>query len=129
MNVEGFSLLAAGLLIWVALVHVVMAMGVRRGELVWSGRYPRLLAPPLRRRSLGYAVLLVLSAWIVGVYGGAIDRSPFPDTWMRPAGWAVTAFLSIAVIHAVIKGSRWERILFLPITLFGAMLAGWLTFG
>jgi hypothetical protein len=128
VELEGLSLLAASLLTWVALVHLVMALGVRRGELVWSGRYPRLLVPSLRRRSLGYAVLLVVSAWILAVYGGAVESSPIPDSWLRPAGWAVTALLSVAVVYAIFKGSRWERALFLPITLFGAILAGWLTF-
>ena len=129
IDVEGLSLLAATLMAWVALVHLVVAMGVRRGELVWSGRYPRLLPPSLRWRSFGYAVLLILSAWVVGAYGGALDIAPVPDAWMMSAGWGVMALLSFAAIYAIVRGSRWERVLFLPITLFGATLAGWLTFG
>lgn len=128
IDIADLSLLAAALLVWVALVHVVVAMGVRLGELVWSGRYPRLLIPSLRWRSFIYAVLLVLSAWVVGAYGGAFARSPVPDAWMMSAGWAVMAFLSFAAIYCIARGSRWERLLFLPITLFGAALAGWLTF-
>lgn len=128
IDVEGVSLLAAALLTWVALVHLVVAMGVRRGELVWSGRYPRLLIPSLRRRSFGYAVLLLLSAWVVAAYGGALDVAPVPEAWMMSAGWAVMALLSFAAIYAIVRGSIWERVLFLPITLYGAILAGWLTF-
>ena len=44
-----------------------LAFGVRRGELVWSGRQPRLLAPDLRVRSALAAVLLLL--WRKGRLG------------------------------------------------------------
>jgi hypothetical protein len=129
VSVSDLSLIAAGLFIWVAIVHLLMAAGVRRGELVWSGRYPRRLTPELRWRSLFYALLLLASAWVVAAFGGAIDFAPVPRGWLRSAGWSVTAFLAVAVIYSLFRGSRWERMLFLPITLFGALLAGWLTFG
>jgi hypothetical protein len=129
VTVPGLSLLASGLFVWVAIVHLLMAAGVRRGELVWSGRYPRRLVPELRWRSLVYGLLLILSAWVVAAFGGAFDFAPVPERWFRSAGWSVTAFLSVVVIHAALKGSRWERMFFLPIALFGALLAGWLTFG
>jgi len=129
VDVEWFSLLAAGLFVWMALVHLLMAGGLRMGELVWSGRYPRLLHPSYRRRSLGYAILLLLSAWVVAAFGGAVEISPVPTAWSRSAGWVVTAFLSIAAIYNLFHGTRWERFIFLPITVFGASLAGWLTFG
>lgn len=129
MNVEWLTLLAAGLLVWIAMVHLLMAGGLRLGELVWSGRYPRRLHPSYRRRSLGYAVLLLLSAWVVAAFGGAVGFSPVPEYWSMSAGWVVTAFLAIATIYNLFKGTRWERFIFLPITVFGASLAGWLTFG
>jgi hypothetical protein len=129
VSVPALSLLAAGLFVWVAIVHLLMAAGVRRGELVWSGRYPRRLVPALRWRSFGYALLLLLSAWVVAAYGGAFEFAPVPEWWFRSASWSVTAFLAVVVIHSLFKGSRWERVFFLPIALFGALLAGWLTFG
>ncbi|HEX9762152.1 MAG TPA: hypothetical protein VGA97_03535 [Acidimicrobiia bacterium] len=129
VDVEWLSLLAAGLFVWMALVHLLMAGGLRMGELVWSGRYPRRLHPSYRRRSLGYAILLLLSAWVVAAFGGTVDVSPVPAAWSRSAGWVVTAFLSIAAIYNLFQGTRWERFIFLPITVFGASLAGWLTFG
>jgi len=128
MGTEAYSLLAAGLLAWVALVHLVLATGVRRGELVWAGHYPRLLAPPLRRMSIYYAVAVLLSAWVIAAFGGAVDLSPVPHLWMRSAGWVVTVFLGMAALLSFLRGSRWERFLFGPITLFGAVLAGLMTF-
>lgn len=129
MPLDWLSLSAAALIAGVALVYFLVAFGVRRGELVWSGRYPRMLPPHLRRRSLGYAVLLVLAGWVVAAYGGAIDLSPVREEWMRSAGFVATVILAISAVHHLFKGSRWERLLFLPIVVFGALLAGWLTFG
>jgi hypothetical protein len=129
VDTEPLSLFAAGLLFWVAIVHLVMAFGVRRGELVWSGRYPRLLTPPFRWRSLFYAVFLLFAAWVLAAFGGVIDMAPVPDDWIRSAGWVVTVFLGIAALYSLFRGSKWERLLFGPITLFGAILAGFLTFG
>ena len=129
VDTESLALIASALLIWVAIVHLVMVFGTRRGELVWSGMYPRLLPPQFRWRSLFYAVFLVFSAWVLAAFGGVVDIAPVPDDWLRSAGWVVTVFLGIAGIYSVAKGTRWERLLFGPITLFGAILAGWLTFG
>jgi hypothetical protein len=129
MTVEWLALIAAALFAWMALVHLLMAFGVRRGELVWSGRYPRRLPPHLRRRSLGYAVFLLLAGWVVAAYAGAVDPAPLPDTWMRSATFVAGSFLAFGALHSLVQGSRWERFLFLPITLYGAILAGWFLFG
>ncbi len=129
MDTENLSLLAAGLLVWVAIVHLVMAFGVRRGELVWSGRYPRLLTPPFRWRSVFYAVFLSFSAWVLVAFAGVVDIAPVPANWIRSAGWVVSVFLAIAAVYSIFRGSKWERLAFGPITLFGSILAGWLTFG
>lgn len=129
MTTEALSRLAAGLLTWVAIVHLVMAFGTRRGELVWSGLYPRLLTPPFRWRSLFYAIFLLFSGWLLVAFSGVLSVAPVPDDWLRSAGWVVTVFLTIAAIYSIFKGTKWERLLFGPITLFGALLSGWLTFG
>lgn len=122
-------LVTTALLGWVALVHFVVAFGVRLGELVWAGRQPRLLDPALRVRSFAYAVLLLVSGWILVIATGVIDWSPIPDRWMRSATFCVAAFLGVAFLFSVFRGSRWERMLFAPIVLLGAAMATWLTFG
>ncbi len=129
LDITSISMITAALLTWVAIVHLVLAFGVRRGELVWSGRYPRLLTPEYRRRSLGYGLFALISAWILAAYGGVIDLAPVPHAWMRSAGWVVTVFLGIAALHSLLRGSRWERLLLGPMALLGSLLAGWLTFG
>ena len=117
------------LLGWVALVHLVVASGVRVGELVWAGRQPRLLAPELRVRSFAYAVALVVSGWIIAMGTGVLSWSPIPDRWMRSATFCVAAFLGTAFLFSVFRGSRWERLLFGPIIGLGCGMATWLTFG
>lgn len=129
LDLTSISMVTAALLAWVALVHFVLAFGVRRGELVWSGRYPRLLTPEYRRRSLGYALFVLLSAWVLAAYGGVVELSPVPERWMRSAGWVITVFLGIAALYSFIRGTRWERLLLGPMALLGSLLAGWLTFG
>ena len=122
-------LATAALLSWVALVHFVVAFGVRLGELVWAGRQPRLLDPGLRARSLGYGVLLLVSGWVLAVATEVITSSPIPDRWMRSATFSVAAFLGVAFLFSLSRGSRWERMLFAPILFLGAAIATWLTFG
>lgn len=122
-------LATAALLSWVALVYFVVAFGVRLGELVWAGRQPRLLDPGLRARSLGYGVLLLVSGWVLAVATGVISSSPIPDRWMRSATFSVAAFLGVAFLFSLSRGSRWERMLFAPILFLGAAMAAWLTFG
>jgi uncharacterized membrane protein SirB2 len=122
-------LATTALLAWVALVHFVVAFGVRRGELVWAGRQPRLLQPGLRARSFGYGTMLLVSGWILAMAAGVVPNSLIPERWMRSATFSVAAFLGLAFMASVLRGSRWERMLFAPIVLLGAGVATWLTLG
>lgn len=122
-------IITTALLGWVALVHFVVAFGVRLGELVWAGRQPRLLDPALRARSFGYGVLLLGSSWILAIATDVISSSLIPDRWMRSATFSVAAFLAVAFLFSVFRGSTWERMLFAPILLLAAAIATWLTFG
>ena len=128
MSAESLGLAAASLLCWVAVVHLTMAVGVRRGELVWSGRQPRLLDPELRIRSALSAFLLVASGWVLVEATGLVAASTIPDAYMQSATFAVTAFLGVYFLYLLFRGSLWERVLFAPIILGGAVLAGWLAF-
>jgi hypothetical protein len=80
-------------------------------------------------RSFTYAFLLLASALVLAIATEAIDWAPIPQRWMESATLTVTAFLAVSFIYSVFWGSRWERMLFAPITLLGAVFAGWLTFG
>lgn len=128
MGVHDLSLLSACLLVWIAIVHLLMALGLRRGELVWSGRHPRLLDVESRWRSAFYALFLVVAALALATFGDVIQVVTVPARWYRSIGFTVMALLGVATIYSFGWGSRWERLLFGPMTLLGAIMAGYLTF-
>lgn len=129
MSLEIAAFATAILLCWLALVHFALAAGVRRGEFVWSGRQPRLLAPELRVRSAISAILLVVSGGVLAEATGLTDFGFIPGRYMEAATFGVMAFLIVYFVYAVFSGTKWERLLVAPITLAGAVVAGWITFG
>lgn len=120
---------SAALLGWVAVVYLTMALGARSGELVWSGRYVSRLPTEQRWWSFFYGLGLGASAFVLVDMTGAIGTSLIDTRLLESAGFTVVAFLGVATLLGLAKGSTWERMLFVPITLFGAGLAAWLTFG
>ncbi len=126
IDIDQLAVVAAGLLILVAAVHFVMAFGLRGGLLVWSGDYPRRLPPELRRRSLGFGLLLLLASWLLAELAG-LDT--VPDRWDRSVGLVLIAFLGVTGLYTVARDNRWERYLFGPILIFAASVTGLLAFG
>lgn len=131
IHIDGSSaaMISAALLAWVALVYLTMAAGVRSGELVWSGRHISRLPAEQRWWSLFYGLSLVVSGVVLLQLAGTIDMAVIPERWLEPAGFAVTCVLGIATLVGLFKGSTWERLLFVPMTLLGCGVAAWLTFG
>lgn len=118
---------SAALLGWVALVYLLTGFGVRSGELVWSGRHIGRLPPEQRWWSLSYGAALLVSGLVLlemTEVTGLMD-----SRWHGSAGFAVASVLGLATFVGLARGSTWERMLFVPITLFGTGLAVWLTFG
>ncbi|HZD23932.1 MAG TPA: hypothetical protein VE569_11100, partial [Acidimicrobiia bacterium] len=112
----------------VALVHLLMAAGLRKGELVWSGQRIRRLHPALRWRSFFFAIA-VLAAAAVLIFVTGLAESPIPTRWERSATFVAGAFFGLTFLYCVFAGSVLERAVFSLIMLLGAGLAGWLTFG
>lgn len=128
MTAQEAALIASALLGWVALVHLLMASGLRLGELVWSGQQPRLLEPALRVRSLLFGLGVTASAIVLAFVTGVLE-SPIPPRLDRSVTFTVSAFLGASFLYCIFAGSRWERMLFAPILVLGSLLAGWLTMG
>ena len=129
INPSSAAILSASLLTWVALVYLMMAFGVRSGDLVWSGRHPGRLPVEHRWWSLLYGVGLLLAGFVLLEMTGVMGTGLLRDTWQDSAGFAVGSVLGVATVLSLARGSTWERMLFVPITLFGAGLAAWLAFG
>jgi hypothetical protein len=123
------ALISASLLAWVAVVYLLTAAGVRSGELVWAGRHISRLPAEQRWWSLLYGIALLGSGLVLLQLAGAINVELIPEQWLQGAGFAVTCLLAIATVAGLVRGSTWERMLFVPATLLGAGLAAWLTFG
>ena len=128
-EVAGAATTSASLLAWVALVYLVMALGARSGELVWSGAHVGRLPAEQRMWSFVYALILLASGLVLLELTGVLTTGLLEDRWLTSAGFVVVGLTGCATLVALFKGSTWERMLFLPITLLGAGLAGWLTFG
>lgn len=126
---ESVAIVLTGILTVMALIYLLMAFGLRRGDMVWSGRYPRRLPPELRRRSLIYAVLLVVSAGLLLAIAGVMEIEVIASQWMTSIGFVVTAFLGLSGLVSLANGSAWERFLFAPVLLAAAALSGLITFG
>ena len=120
---------SAALLAWVALVYLMMGFGVRSGDLVWSGRHPGRLPAEHRWWSLLYGVGLLLAGFVLLEMTGVMSTGLLGDTWQDSAGFAVGSVLGVATVLSLAKGSTWERMLFVPITLLGAGVAVWLILG
>lgn len=129
IDIEQLSVVVAGLLILMAVVHFLLAFGLRRGDLVWAGRHSRRLPPDLRRRSLGFGVLLLVSSWLLAELAGFKGLNTIPEKWYQSVGFVITVFFAVTGLYAISRGGRWERRLFGPVLLSAAILAGLLTFG
>ncbi len=129
ISIEQLAVVLSGLLILVAAVHFLVAFGLRRGDLVWAGRYSRRLPPDLRRRSLGFGILLLMSSWLLLELAGFRGLNTIPERWYRSAGLVLTVFLGVTGLYSIFRGSRWERYLFGPVLISASVLAGLLTFG
>ncbi len=125
----GAAVVSAALLAWVGLVYLITAFGVRSGELVWSGRHPGRLPAEQRWWGALYGAGLIGSGLVLLEMTGVFRTGLLAGRRLLPAGFAVVAVLGVATLFALVKGSTWERMLFVPITLFGAALTAWLTFG
>lgn len=123
------TIMSVALLGWVVIVYLAMGLGVRSGELVWSGRHIGRLPGEQRVWSLLYGGVLAASGVVLLDIGDVIDTGLLPDRWVPSAGFAVMALLTVATLFKLARGSTWERMLFAPIALLGAGMAAWLTFG
>lgn len=120
--------IAALLVGWVAVVYFSMAFGVRSGELVFSGRHVGRLPAEKRWWGFLYGLGLVLSGLVLLDLAGVTSLHWIPEGLDRSVGFVVAALLGVGTLFGAFAGSRWERMLFVPITLLGSAVAIWLTF-
>lgn len=121
--------ISAPLLAGVAAVYLAMAFGLRRGELIWSGSHVGRLPTEQRIWSFLYGLVLLSSGVVLVQATDVTGVDLVPERWLDPAVVAVFLVLGVATLVGLVRGSRWERFLFAPITLLGSGLAYWIFFG
>lgn len=128
LPISASAIIAAVLLGWAALVHLGMASGIRYGELVWSGSHVGRLPTEQRWWSVFYGLGLLGSAVVLLHSAEVVEVGFIPTEWTVSAGFVATCLLGVATVVALVRGSRFERMFFAPITLLGGGLAYWLAF-
>lgn len=112
---------AAAAQVFIVLVGVVVAFqvtlagGMPWGHLTWGGKFAGRLPGYMRAVALLSAVLLLVFALVVGVRAGFL----FPEWQLRsqPVMWGIVTYSALGVLANTLTPSRWERIVWLPVTL------------
>jgi|HigsolmetaAR201D_1030396.scaffolds.fasta_scaffold18768_2 hypothetical protein len=97
------------------LFQLGLALGLPWGHLAWGGKYPSVLPQSMRYASLFAILLLVLFCSIVWARAGLI--LPQWHSFSRVAIWFVVAYSALGCLGNAATPSRWERLIWLPITI------------
>jgi len=89
-------------------------MGAPWGQLTLGGKYPKILPPPLRRVCACTIVIFIAFLLVVLTRAGWI----LPQWFQMSATliWPVVLYCFIGVIANALTPSRYERMLWLPLT-------------
>jgi hypothetical protein len=107
----------------VIVFQVALVLGAPWGSAAWGGRQAGTLPTRLRVASAVAVLVLGLLAWIVLAAAGLVATSPLPESWLKPATWAATAYFALGALVNLISRSRIERI-WAPVALATAICCG-----
>lgn len=98
----------------VVLFQGALAAGAPWGSLAWGGRFPGRLPMQMRMASVASALLLVAFGITVAARAGiAFPNAHAPSTTLV---WGVVVYSGLGVVANAITRSRWERRIWLPVT-------------
>ncbi len=98
----------------VVLFQLALAIGMPWGHLAMGGKFPGRFPPKMRIAALVQGVILAFLGAVVLVRSGLL----LPE-WSASARWliwVVVAFSGLSVVLNVITPSKWERIIWVPVT-------------
>jgi hypothetical protein len=98
----------------VALFQAALLLGAPWGHLTLGGRFPGRLPGRMRGFAASSGVLLVLFALVVLSRAGV--ALPTWRPFARIAVWPVIAYCVVGIVLNSMSRSRWERILWVPVT-------------
>ena len=95
--------------------HVALLFGAPWGHLTLGGRYDRVLPVKIRLVSAPSAILMSLFIVAVLARGGVAFQGLHRIS--RMAIWPVVGYCVLGVLLNSVSRSKWERILWVPVTL------------
>jgi hypothetical protein len=100
--------------------QVALALGAPLGHAAWGGKH-RVLPTRLRVASGVAAVIWIVGAVIVLGRAG-FEVSPFSDTVDRSGTWFLVGLLAVGTLMNAASSSRWERLVWAPVSAILALL-------
>jgi hypothetical protein len=98
-----------------ALFQLALAMGAPWGKIAMAGKYPGKFPNKMRIVAVFQMFILLFFIWIALVKTGHVNPEwkNFSDSFI----WAVFGFSLVATILNTITPSKWERIIWMPISI------------
>lgn len=113
--------LFVGLITYVLCFQIALVAGLPWGSVAWGGRYPGRLPVRMRVASGVSILLLIALALVVEVRAGTLLAEWHPLS--RSLVWGVVAYSALGVLVNTITPSRWERTLWVPVTVLMLVLS------
>ncbi|KPK53775.1 MAG: hypothetical protein AMS22_06960 [Thiotrichales bacterium SG8_50] len=95
--------------------QLALALGVPWGQLAMGGKYPGKFPFGMRIAALVQILVLILFALVVLARAGVMFNNY--SAFSTLAIWGVAAFCLLNAILNTITQSKWERIIWLPVTI------------
>ncbi|MCK4710762.1 MAG: hypothetical protein KAU21_19265 [Gammaproteobacteria bacterium] len=99
----------------VVLFQAALVFGVPWGSLAMGGKYPGKFPPAIRVLTVFQILILICTVFIVLIRAGEIFESFY--VFSSKAIWCVVVFSVLGMIMNTITPSKWERIIWLPVTI------------
>jgi len=113
--IEAAAIVFSSLGLIAILFQLALACGVPWGKFAMGGAFPGKYPPMMRLAAVGQAIFLALTAKIILTKAGLLASA-----WHELAGatvWLVVLLMIISIILNSISKSKWERRVWLPVTL------------
>lgn len=94
--------------------QLALAIGIPWGNLAMGGKYPGKFPTPIRIAAVFQIMILLFFIWIAFVKAGVFspDWKLFSDKLI----WVVFGFSVVATVLNIITPSKWERIIWAPVS-------------
>lgn len=115
MSTSSAALTFSALTLVACLFQLALAAGAPWGHLAMGGKYPGRFPPPMRIAAvLQSAILAGLAVIVLARAGLVLPQLRQAAGWLI---WAVVLFSAVGSLANLATPSKWERILWAPVTL------------